>query len=109
MLSLDEFKQLLAASNPQWADFRMAKAPGTVTPVMVLVSGTSRERSEVIVNAFGVNGVSFQIAADALPTAPEKFDAIEINAHKYVIDMVVEKRCRRTGAVSSFTMYAKGK
>ena len=61
-------------------------------------------------NAFGVNGVSIQLAADALPIAPEKFDTFtDTNGARHVVDTVVKHEARGTGAAVSFTCYAKGK
>ena len=108
MLTAAEFKQLLANTGRLlvWVQAKPAHASASVQGI---VQSTAKAQ-ESIVNAFGVNGTSVQIAADALPIPPEKFDSfIDGNGTRYVIDTVVKHEARGTGAAVSFTCYAKGK
>lgn len=108
MLTLNEFKTIVNVQGKPltWAQ---AKPPHATASVKGIVQGTSRS-PENIVNAFGINGTSIQVAVDALPVAPEKFDVFtNANGERFVVDMVDKKEARGTGAPVSFTCYSKGK
>lgn len=108
MLTAPEFKQLLNVTGKTLA-WTQAKEPRATLNVICILQSTSKA-AEVIVNAFGINGTSIQLAADALPVPPEKFDTFtDANGHRYVIDVVIPHEARGTGALVSFTCYSKGK
>jgi hypothetical protein len=108
MLTLGEFKELLAATGSP-VTFTKVKAPSVTTSIRAIVQSTSKA-SEAILNSFGVNGVGFQIAADALDVPPEKFDVIvDADGHRHVIETVVTHHARGAGLPSSYSLYAKGR
>lgn len=108
MLTAAEFSRALALLGVP-VTWTQAKAPNATESIRAIVQSTAKAQ-EAIVNAFGVNGVSIQVAADALPTAPEKFDSFtDANGARHVIDTVVKHEARGSGALVNFTCYAKGK
>jgi endonuclease III len=108
MLTIAEFKQLLAVTGSS-VTFTKVKAPSVTTSIRAIMQSTSKA-PEAIINSFGVNGVGFQIAADALDTPPEKFDVVvDTDGHRYVIETVVTHHSRGSGTPSSYSMYAKGR
>jgi hypothetical protein len=108
MLTLAEFKQLLAVTGSP-VTFTKVKDPAVTVNIRAIVQSTSKA-PEAIINSFGVNGVGFQIAADALDTAPEKFDVIvDADGHRHVVESVVTHHSRGAGTPTSYTLYAKGR
>jgi hypothetical protein len=108
MLTSAEFAQLLAATA-QPVTWTQAKAPHATANVRAIVASTAKAQ-ENIANAYGVNGRSFQFAANALPVPPEKFDVItDAEGNRYVLDAVVVHQARGTGAITSHTCFAKGR
>lgn len=108
MLTAAEFKQLLNVTG-KGMTWTQAKEPHATQALTVILQSTSKSQ-EAIVNAFGINGTSIQLAADALPVPPEKFDTfVDMNGHRYVVDVVIPHEARGTGAHSHFTCYSKGK
>lgn len=108
MLTAAEFAQLLKHTGKPvtWVQAKPAHASATVQAV---VQSTAKAQ-ESIVNAFGVNGVSIQVAADALPMPPEKFDSfVDPLGARHVVDTVVKHEARETGAAVHYTCYCKGK
>jgi hypothetical protein len=108
MLTLSEFKQLLAVTGSP-ITFTKVKVPSVTVNTRAIVQSTSKA-PDAIINSFGVNGVGFQIAADALATPPEKFDTIvDADGHRYVVEAVVAHHSRGAGTPSSYSLYAKGR
>jgi hypothetical protein len=109
MLTLSEFLRLADETGEPitWEPAKQTSAPVAIEKA--IVQSTSKS-SEAIVNAYGVNGVSVQIAVNALPEAPQKFDTITTaESERFIVDTVIKHKERGNGAVSSYTCYCKGK
>lgn len=108
MLTAAEFaKNLSVLGKP--VTWEQAKPPHATASLSGILQSTAKTQ-EAMVNAFGVNGVSIQVAASDFPVAPEKFDTFtDANGHRYVIDTVVPHESRGSGLLVSFTCYSKGK
>ena len=106
MLLATEFRQLLNAMGEP-AEVHMAKPPKTVTKTTAIVQSTSKAH-ESIVQAYGVDGKSFQFAA--ADVVPSRLDQIVLaTGERYTIDSVVKHFERGSGALSSVTAYVKGR
>lgn len=109
MLTLAEFRTLANVLGVP-VTWSQAKVPNAVAIVPKAIVQTLTKAAETIINAYGVNGFSVQVAANDLPVAPEKFDTfIDAEGRKIVIDTVVAYEERGTGVITHFTCYAKGK
>lgn len=107
MLTIDEFRQLLAAVGEP-VTFTSAQNPGLSTNISAIVQPVNG-RDEGIINAYGVGARTIQIAAPDLPSPPIKFDTVLSQGERLVIDTVIAQHARGTGAVSSYICYVKGK
>jgi hypothetical protein len=108
MLLAGEFASILAALG-QPVTWTQAKAPHATATIRAVVQSTAKSQ-EAIVNAYGINGRSFQVAAGATVSPPEKFDVFtDAQGNRFVIDTVVEHQARGAGASTSFTCYCRGK
>lgn len=106
MLSAAQFASLLSVTGEP-VTWEQAKPPQATQQVRAIVQSLSRA-PENIVNAYGIDARSIQVAAGTV--APEKFDQfIDGQGNRYTVDLVIEHRERGTGALISFTCYAKGK
>lgn len=109
MLTVAEFALLAAETGEPitWNPAKQTHAPQAIA--RAIVQSTSKS-SEAIINAYGVNGVSVQIAVTDLPTPPLKFDEFTTaDNEKFVVDTVIEHKARGVGSISSYTCYCKGK
>lgn len=106
MLLANEFQQLLNMVGEP-VEVHMAKPPKTVTKAKSIVQSTSKAH-ESIVQAYGVDGKSFQFAASEI--VPVRLDQIVLaTGEKYTIDSVVKHFERGTGNLASVTCYVKGR
>lgn len=109
MLTLAEF-QALANATGSPVNWSQAKAPNQTAAVSKAIVQSTKKSEEPIVNAYGVNGKSVQVAVTDLPVAPEKFDTFtDAYGARYVVDLVVTHAARGSGEIVSFTCYSKGK
>lgn len=108
MLTLAEFRTLANATGIP-AVWEQAQAPNQTAAIGKAIVQSTSKAAEPIVNAYGVNGKSIQVAAADLPTAPLKFDAFVVQGNRYVIDTVIEHKERGTGAVIHYTCYSRGR
>lgn len=109
MLTLREFLQLakITGAPMTWTQAKEPKL--SVTLAKAILQSTKKER-DTIVNSYGLNGHSIQVAKRDLPVAPEKFDRFTDNeGNHYVADTVVTHKERGTGLVTHYTIYCKGK
>lgn len=107
MLTLNEFR-ILANATGEPVSWVQAKAPNQNAAVNRAIVQSTSKSSEAIINAYGVNGVSIQVAAADLPIAPVKFDTFVVGSNNYVIDTPIAHKERGTGAVIYYTCYVKG-
>ena len=107
MLTEQEFIQLRAATGVPVL-WRQAKPPND-TRNLVCITGPIDARQDVMVNAYGVNGRTFQILAADLPAAPEKFDQLELGGERYTINDVIPQHVRGAGTVVSYRVFCKGR
>lgn len=110
MLTAAEFSQL-AALTGEPVTFAQVKPPKAQVAISRAIVQDLSRAPEIIVNTYGPNGKSIQIAAaDLGGTVPEKFDVItRANGERYVIDLVNQEHARVTGAVTYYVAYCKGK
>lgn len=109
MLLATEFRQLLNTMGEP-AEVHMAKPPKTVTKTTAIVQSvkSNSKAHESIVQAYGVDGKSFQFAA--ADVVPSRLDQIVLaTGERYTIDSVVKHFERGSGALSSVTAYVKGR
>lgn len=107
-MQASEFAMLLQVTGRP-VTFHQIKPPQAVTNVRAIVQSNIKS-SEAIVNAYGVGGRTIQIAANALPTPPEKFDIVtDANGERWVLELVVPKHAEGSGAVVSYTCFSKGR
>jgi len=109
MLTPTEF-HFLAQRTGEPLTFTQVKAPGAVIAIAFGIVQDLSRAPEMIVNSYGVNGRSFQLAAaDFGAVIPERFDVIErANGERYTLDAVNAEHARVGGAVSYYICFAKG-
>jgi len=73
------------------------------------ITGTIDNRNEVLVNAYGVGGRTFQFRAQDLPTPPVKFDQIVLAGETYTIHDVNTYHERGSGNVIAYRCLCKGR
>lgn len=106
MLLASEFATLLNTVGEP-VTVHMAKPPKTVTKAKAIVQSTSKAH-EAIVQAYGVDGKSFQFAA--VDIVPNRLDQIHLaSGEKYTIDEVVKHFERGSGNLAHCTAYCKGR
>jgi hypothetical protein len=109
MLRPAEF-HFLALRIGEPVTFTQVKAPNTVIAISHAIVQDLSRAPEMIINAYGINGRSVQMAAaDFVGVIPERFDVIErANGERYTLDAVHAEH-ERGGGVSYYICYAKGK
>lgn len=109
MLTPTEF-DFLARRTGEPLTFTQVKAPGNSISIPYGIVQDLSRAPEMIINSFGINGRSIQIAAaDFGAVIPERFDVIErANGERYTLDAVHAEH-QRGGGVSYYICYAKGK
>lgn len=106
MLTAVEFKQLLGVTG-QPIEHHQAKPPQTVKNLKAIVQSTSKA-AETIVNTYGTNGFSIQVAASDV--TPKKLDQIVLpTGERLTIADVIPHHERGSGVLASYTCYVKGK
>lgn len=106
MLTAPEFSRLLGVFG-ETVEVHQTKAPKKTYNIKAIVQSTSKAH-EQIVQAYGVNGMSFQFAA--VDHVPDRLDTIVLSGgEKYTIDSVVKHFERGTGKLASTTCYCKGR
>lgn len=109
MLTLAEFR-LLANATGQPVTFTQAKAPNASASISRAIVQSTRKSAEAIIQAYGVNGISVQVAADDVPVEPIKFDSFLLaNGDRFVIDTVITHSERTSGVDTHYTCYCKGR
>lgn len=109
MLTLAEFNELKKHTGVQITWTQTKPPQQTMLIDKAIVQATKRE-NEAVVNAYGLSGISIQIAAPDLPVPPEKFDVFtDVQGFRHVADIVVPHKARGSGEVVSYTCYCKGK
>lgn len=108
MLTAGEFGQLLAIVGEP-VTFHQAKAPQAVQAIRAIVQSNAKAPDSVI-NSFGVNGRTVQMAAAGFAVPPEKFDWVTLaNGERWVFEMVDPQHERGSGAITYWIGYCKGK
>ena len=113
MLTPAEFNVLWTqlAIPVEWSPPSTAPVP-PIRHIRAIVQAIDK-RNEVLVNAYGINGISFMVRAADL--VPSKLDTVHINdpshagLERYTIHDVVPIHTRGTGVICYYSCYSRGK
>lgn len=107
MLTEAEFRALLAQLGEP-IEFRQTKPPAATVSVRAIVQPPNKG-DDALINAYGTNSRSIQIAARDLPFEPVKFDVVVVGGEHWTLDTVQSQHQRQTGTVTYWLCYAKGR
>ena len=105
MLTRPEFSALLNVTSVA-AVWTEAKPPHRTANIRAIIAPIDKS-FEVLVNSYGIEGLTIQFLADAIPTAPAKFDAVAAGGKSHVIESVIEQRERGSDTLIYYVCHCK--